>query len=146
MGSFKDVKGGAYNVRIKADRVTEMVKRYFGVDVDLAKLSSSGLCYEDGYVYFIGQRQPWQAAGVAVAKSAKDLGNGEFEIEFEVYTPKGTYDASDESLYSSSASDLAKKFGVKDPIATGKARIKKAGNNEYTGGWVLVSYESKQKK
>ena len=131
--------------RLSADRVDELVTRYFGRSVDFTEIAVNQhpgwVVYEDGYVFFGTTNGASWPGGVALAKAAYDLPDGTVEIEFDVYNNFG-YDATDQSLYSCTPAQIMDRLGVDGPISTGVAVVRQGTYNEYTGGLVLVSYST----
>ena len=131
--------------RLSADRVDELVNRYFGRSIDFTEIAVNQhpgwVVYEDGYVFFGTTNGASWPGGVALAKAAYDLPDGTVEIEFDVYNNFG-YDATDQSLYSCTPAQIMDRLGVDGPIATGVAVVRQGTYNEYTGGLVLVSYHT----
>ena len=62
-----------------------------------------------------------------------------FKVYFSVYS--GSYDATDQTLYSCSEEELNQRFGSRGPAYKGVATIMAGGNDEYTDGLTLVSYK-----
>ena len=131
--------------RLSANRVDELVTRYFGRSIDFTEIAVNQhpgwVVYEDGYVFFGTTNGASWPGGVALAKAAYDLPDGTVEIEFDVYNNFG-YDATDQSLYSCTPAQIMDRLGVDGPIATGVAVVRQGTYNEYTGGLVLVSYST----
>ena len=131
--------------RLSADRVDELVNRYFGRSIDFTEIAVNQhpgwVVYEDGYVFFGTTNGASWPGGVALAKAAYDLPDGTVEIEFDVYNNFG-YDATDQSLYSCTPAQIMDRLGVDGPISTGVAVVRQGTYNEYTGGLVLVSYST----
>ena len=143
-GSMAGGVNGKRNVRVSADRVQEIVQRYFGHGVDFSAIdryNSTGWCiYEDGYVYFGVTNGTGVPMGVALAYDVDENRDGSLNVFFDVYGP-GAYRVSDEGLYACSPSELKQRLGVDKPYRTGRAVVKFGDYNEYTGGLQLVAYD-----
>ena len=131
--------------RLSADRVQDLVSRYFGRTVDFSDITfdrhPGWVVYQDGYVYFGTTNGASWPGGIALATSAVDQADGTISVEFEIYNNFG-YDATDQSLYSCTPAQIMDRLGVEGPIQTGTATVRMGDYNEYTGGLLLVSYRT----
>ena len=130
-----------FNVRIKADRIAELCRRYFARNINFDALTVNRrpgwVVYQDGYVYYGVTNGTGYANGVSLAKYAEVAADGTIWVEFDVYGM--FYDSSDESLYSCRPSELMRRLNVDGPHHTGVAVVRKGENNQYTNGLVLVA-------
>ncbi len=137
---------GRYNVRVKADRVVEIVERYFGRSIDYSELSGDycGPChYVDGYVYFGVTNGYGAAEGVALAKRVEDGGNGLLVVDFDVYPNfAGGYDPADEGLYSMEPDDLEALFCAEGRTVPGCATLSVSAGEDGLPEFTLLTYST----
>ena len=133
-----------YNIRITQERANEIAMRYFNRTINFENVNSMDEpCYcADGYVYCMTTNGPGLPAGITLAKSAVDQGNGTIRIDFDIYSNAAGYDATDTSLYSMSPDELMSYMGVSGPARTGSALVYYGDYNDYTGGLYLASWRA----
>ena len=138
---------GRYNVRVSAKRVSEVVKRYFGVDIDYSEISGNyrgPYHYVDGYVYFGTTNGYGAPDGVALAKRVSEKPDGSLSVDFAVYRNMvGGYDATDQRYYSMTPKQLAKSFGVEGPAVFGVARLAVTWGEDGSPKFTLLTYSER---
>ena len=136
---------GMRNWRLPANRVNDIANRYFGRDIDFDALTydkhPGWAVYQDGYVFFGTTNGLTSTNGISLAKSAEIQADGTIRVEFDVYGIAYSPDlVQDESVYASTPSELMQRLNVDGPRTSGVAVIRQGDYNEYTNGFVLVSY------
>ncbi len=133
-----------YNIRITQERANEIALRYFNRTINFDNVDSMDEpCYcADGCVYGETTNGAGLPAGITLAKSAVDQGNGTIRIDFDIYFNATKYDATDVSLYGMSPDELMSYMGASGPSRTGSALVYYGDYNEYTGGLYLASWRA----
>ena len=139
-GNWESATGEYKTNRELATRIDELVWRYMGATVNYGDLSGGKpFTRYDDYVYFNPADVATSPQGVASVTGSERIGSKMFKVYFSVYS--GSYDATDQSLYSCSEEELNKRFGSHGSAYKGVATIMAGGNDEYTDGLSLLSYK-----
>ena len=137
---------GRYNVRVKADRVAEIVECYFGKSIDFSELSGEyrgPYHYVDGYVYFGVTNGYGAAEGVALAKQVQRRSDGALVVDFDVYPNfAGGYDPADEKLYSMEPDVLEALFNAKGRTVPGSATLSVSEGDDGSLEFTLATYST----
>lgn len=118
----QSAKSASLTARVSSETIAHYVSVFFKTDINPGA-TSQWLC-AGGYNYFMGTKY-LIPQGVAHATAITSLGNGRYQVSFDVYGPTGMsgYDVLEKDLYSASPSELMAKFGTSAPKYSGTAVI-----------------------
>lgn len=130
---------GTKTNREAISRIDELAARYFGASVAYSDITAqSGFVVSEGYVLFNAADLQTSPQGVACVTGSRKLDDGTVRVYFDVYS--GSYDATNQDLYSLIAEELMRELGADGPAGSGEAVVSSGSGYEQTGGLTLVSY------
>ncbi|MCL1890843.1 MAG: hypothetical protein FWG00_02285 [Coriobacteriia bacterium] len=140
LGSYENIDGKDYDIRISAKAAQETIKTFFKQDVDVSTLKDMGYpYYHNGYLYTAQAGGGLGAYGIAVPLTLEKIGDNRYKVLFEVFAGDN-YDATDQSLYGLSRDELVKRGFA--GYLTGEAVIEPL-NDGTIAPFLLVSYSVK---